>query len=78
MPPYNPGETAGFPDDKARSLIDRGIAMCVSGTVAHEGQPITEAPAEQVVEIVAEAYVETPSDKMITTEPGRRGRQARR
>lgn len=58
--PYNAGEIAGFSEEEAKKLEDRGIAVAY--------QP--EQPAETYQ---TEAIAEPPAGKMLR--PGRRGRR---
>lgn len=46
-PPYNAGETAGFPDDIAADLIRRGRAHAYTPACADVTVPCAAAPASE-------------------------------
>jgi hypothetical protein len=69
---WNSGETAGFPDDVARSLLAAGVAVPVGGVVLPPAEHAPEVPAEVAGAEAAPAEVPAEPDM-----PVRRARAAR-
>lgn len=87
LSPYNPGDQAGFPDGRARELVNSGVAEFVDGEAraARPGAALApEAPqfASEDGKVMTGAQTKVldapPADRMITRDDAEQKDQGRR